>query len=208
MKKDRDGLWKPLHDILLISVVVFGFITIVATGGGGGDEGGSRDGDGDSGIPTLGARHSGWKNPDCTECHDLPVDNHIEDKPYECAGCHGGNGACNPNGIDSSRQDHQTTDNCLLCHTEAEGYGHGFVEFNECVSCHFADKGTIDCGYVVAPPTELISDCTPTSRGPQITISEGDQAIDFTLKDVDGTSYTLSTLLETKPVLMIFGGFT
>lgn len=33
-------------------------------------------------------------------------------------------------------------------------------------------------------------------------------AIDFTLSDPDGKDYTLSTLLKTKPVLMIWGHYT
>lgn len=39
-------------------------------------------------------------------------------------------------------------------------------------------------------------------------IETGDTAIEFTLKDVHGTSYSLSSLLETKPVLMVFGSYT
>ena len=36
----------------------------------------------------------------------------------------------------------------------------------------------------------------------------GDTAPNFTLKDTDGQPYSLSSLLETKPVLMVFGAFT
>jgi len=39
-------------------------------------------------------------------------------------------------------------------------------------------------------------------------VSRGQPAVDFTLMDIDSTSYTLSTLLETKPVLMVFGSYT
>ncbi len=39
-------------------------------------------------------------------------------------------------------------------------------------------------------------------------VKTGDTAIEFTLKDIEGTSYSLSSLLETKPVLMVFGSFT
>ena len=35
-----------------------------------------------------------------------------------------------------------------------------------------------------------------------------DRAVDFTLKDPSGKEYTLSTLLATKPVLLVFGAFT
>ena len=39
-------------------------------------------------------------------------------------------------------------------------------------------------------------------------VTEGDQAIDFTLKDTNGVEYRLSQLLQTRPVLMVFGSFT
>jgi cytochrome oxidase Cu insertion factor (SCO1/SenC/PrrC family) len=39
-------------------------------------------------------------------------------------------------------------------------------------------------------------------------VVEGDQAIDFTLKDTDGVEYRLSQLLRTRPVLIVFGSFT
>ncbi|MBW2651541.1 MAG: hypothetical protein JRC57_00435 [Deltaproteobacteria bacterium] len=41
-----------------------------------------------------------------------------------------------------------------------------------------------------------------------VALKKGDPAIDFTLKDTDGRSYTLSSLLATKPVLLVFGSFT
>ncbi len=37
---------------------------------------------------------------------------------------------------------------------------------------------------------------------------EGDQAIEFALKDVEGNPYVLSELLLEKPVVLIFGSFT
>jgi peroxiredoxin len=36
----------------------------------------------------------------------------------------------------------------------------------------------------------------------------GTLATDFTLRDLDGTQVTLSTLLATRPVLMVHGSFT
>jgi hypothetical protein len=36
----------------------------------------------------------------------------------------------------------------------------------------------------------------------------GEKAIDFTLKDVQGTEFTLSQLLTEKPVVMVFGSIT
>ena len=44
----------------------------------------------------------------------------------------------------------------------------------------------------------------PNPSGPRV----GDPAIEFTLRDVKGESYTLSELLQEKPVVMIFGSFT
>ena len=41
-----------------------------------------------------------------------------------------------------------------------------------------------------------------------VALKKGDPAIDFTLEDTDGHSYTLSSLLATKPVLLVFGSFT
>jgi hypothetical protein len=39
-------------------------------------------------------------------------------------------------------------------------------------------------------------------------LEPGETAIDFTLRDPEGTRYRLTSLLETKPVLMVFGAFT
>jgi hypothetical protein len=71
---------------------------------------------------------------------------------------------------------------------------------------------------VLRPESTLVSGCfgwpaqefSPTNNtgGVGISVSVGEQAIDFTLKDPGGTSYTLSELLETRPVLLVFGGFT
>ena len=55
--------------------------------------------------------------------------------------------------------------------------------------------------------TELTRGCQKPNRnnpGPKV----GDTAIEFTLLDVNGVSYTLSELLHEKPVVMIFGSFT
>ncbi len=41
-----------------------------------------------------------------------------------------------------------------------------------------------------------------------VALKEGEPAVDFTLKDTSRQSYTLSSLLFTKPVLMVFGAFT
>ncbi len=51
---------------------------------------------------------------------------------------------------------------------------------------------------------------SPTNNAGDVTVSfnEGDAAVDISLKDTSGQSYTLSSLLATKPVLMVFGAFT
>jgi hypothetical protein len=68
------------------------------------------------------------------------------------------------------------------------------------------------------PESALASSCydwpnTPFSRdnntgGLRTSVVVGDTAIDFTLMDIDSTKYSLSLLLQTKPVLMVFGSYT
>ena len=62
---------------------------------------------------------------------------------------------------------------------------------------------------VAAPmlSTELARGCEQKGGGAQ-SPKEGQPAIDFTLLDPDGNSYTLSELLKEKPVVIIFGSFT
>ena len=70
------------------------------------------------------AGHGGWKNQSCDLCHELPVEGHDASDPPECAACHGGNGACDPN-ADSSLRDHDaTTDDCIVCHQDNHGFDH------------------------------------------------------------------------------------
>jgi cytochrome oxidase Cu insertion factor (SCO1/SenC/PrrC family) len=50
---------------------------------------------------------------------------------------------------------------------------------------------------------------TPTNSATmRVALKEGTPAVYFTLKDPSGESYTLSSLLATKPVLLVFGAFT
>jgi len=67
------------------------------------------------------------------------------------------------------------------------------------------------------PSSELDSYCLPwldESPSPlsnirlENGINEGDSAVDFSLKDIHGETHRLSDLLETKPVLLILGGYT
>jgi cytochrome oxidase Cu insertion factor (SCO1/SenC/PrrC family) len=50
---------------------------------------------------------------------------------------------------------------------------------------------------------------TPTNSATlTVALKEGEPAVDFTLRDPNGEGYTLSSLLATKPVLLVFGAFT
>lgn len=87
---------------------------------------------------TLGSGHPGWGEPDCSQCHSLPVEDHSETRPPECASCHGANGACDPM---ASKRAHSADENCGDCH----GQSHGFSAASDCVSCHFATEGVRSC---------------------------------------------------------------
>lgn len=57
----------------------------------------------------------------------------------------------------------------------------------------------------------LIGDCqrtAPSGGFDNVGLAVGETAIDFTLKDVDGNTVNLASLLGEKPVVMIFGSFT
>jgi hypothetical protein len=88
----------------------------------------------------------GWKKIECFQagCHVSPLANHTATKPVECAICHGGNGACDPNGTNSTKKDHTNTLSCddTLCHATG---AHGFTANADCVACHFASAGLSDC---------------------------------------------------------------
>jgi len=51
-------------------------------------------------------------------------------------------------------------------------------------------------------PTNCVGESLTTA------LDEGELAVDFTLKDTSAKSYTLTSLLTTKPVLLVFGSFT
>ena len=87
--------------------------------------------------------HSGYGEQVCEDCHDTPVANHTETEQGLCAKCHGGNGACTPNGPNSRRQSHKITTKCTMCHKGAKG--HGYTDKKSCISCHYAEAGTEDC---------------------------------------------------------------
>jgi hypothetical protein len=67
------------------------------------------------------------------------------------------------------------------------------------------------------PASELVSNClnypaeeitTDNSVRLSIGLTEGRPAVEFSLHGSDGNLYSLSELLETKPVLIVLGGFT
>ena len=90
-----------------------------------------------------GPTHTGWRQFSCTGtgCHPATIPNHTATKAPECATCHGGNGACNPDGKNSTKQDHNATSTCMMCH----GTKHGYTVAKDCASCHFAKAGLLDC---------------------------------------------------------------
>ncbi len=189
--------------------------------------------------PILDGGHHGWKAQRCEYCHQLPVTGHEADFPSQCAACHGANGACDPNGVNSTHA-HTQSDNCVACHQKM----HSFEQATDCVSCHFASLGVVDCAVGTGgaggtggggtgggnggqgvgggatglrPSSELTDNCfnwpaeefSPSKTcGLATGLTTGEQAIDFDLKDVNGTAYTLGGLLQTKPVLLVFGAFT
>ncbi len=93
------------------------------------------------------ANHPGYGQTSCTgaKCHTLPVQStkrtHTETRSPQCTACHGGNGACDPNGINSGYTKHTSGLNCTGCH----GSRHGYSSRSDCVSCHFAAGGLEQC---------------------------------------------------------------
>lgn len=165
-------------------------------------------------APVLQASHPGTRNPRCQDCHTLPVSGHTATAPPQCAACHGGNGACDPNGRASVRR-HATTDACVSCHPAH----HGFTVNSECVACHFATAGTRACVAESGPnlPGTLATGCfgwpqtefSPANKaGVRTFLRPGDRAVDFALNDTTGAAVTLSGLLATRPVLLVHGSFT
>jgi hypothetical protein len=100
----------------------------------------------DMGTPTvLVSTHTGWQNTSCSGsgCHTLPVTGHTATEPYECASCHGGNGACTPPAA------HSQAENCMSCHgvggSTQKPHSPGFTSNVDCKACHYAAEGTAAC---------------------------------------------------------------
>ena len=188
-----------------------------------------------SSAPILTATHGGWSQPRCELCHSLPEEGHDTTLGSECAPCHGGNGACDPNGTGLS---HTSADDCVTCHQTQ----HDYSASEQCQSCHFSTVGgVVACGDVVedepdaggdidsddvvtntdtgpAPElsTEVVSNCmnwpetefSETNHAQIETLDVGTLAIELELDDVDGQTYRLSDLLAERPVLMVYGAYT
>lgn len=111
---------------------------------------------GSGGAPLLDDNHTGWQKTACESCHKLPpfagVDAGVKTsihssftQSWECAICHGGNGACAPNDpTGSSKTNHVNTDTCGTCH----GDKHGYTPTAPCLGCHFAGGATATFGKV------------------------------------------------------------
>jgi len=76
--------------------------------------------------PTLTNSHSGWHQPDCTQCHDSEG-HRVDLLPHNCVGCHGDNGA--PSG-------HGRSGPCGGCHPNKHGDGATFPDPEACLTCH------------------------------------------------------------------------
>ncbi len=73
--------------------------------------------------------HPGWGKPNCRECHG-PGSMDYGKLPYQCAECHGTNGAPAGHRIHSSTP-------CASCHGEKHGgAAAGFPDPQSCDSCH------------------------------------------------------------------------
>lgn len=80
---------------------------------------------GSHGPPRLGSDHPGWRNPQCWSCHTPDSHNDGLD-PYECASCHGTDGAPSGHGGDPP---------CADCHGQVHG-AEGFPDPESCQTCH------------------------------------------------------------------------
>ncbi|MFC1908800.1 hypothetical protein ACFLXD_02905 [Chloroflexota bacterium] len=86
----------------------------------------------------------------------------------------------------------------------------------ESTSLPSSESGSASESFIPEQKPLVLSDAltrnctrTRTSGGfNSIGLAEGEIAVDFTLKDIQGNTVSLAGLLSTKPVVMIFGSFT
>ncbi len=113
-----------------------------ADGDSDGDSDGDEDGDEDPVAPIPDILHNGWKRPDCPTCHGPSNPDHFDEQEvWECAECHGGNGATHP-----PKTKHGFERCTFTCHTEnahpVEATHHvtdtydGYAAPDECNGCH------------------------------------------------------------------------
>jgi len=94
--------------------------------------------------------HFGWKIPDCSTCHDAGNSHVVEDMdPWECAECHGNNGA---------PDSHGELYTCGFCHAKTltkhgkaytnknDFYGEktNFKEPESCLTCHVDRQRSVE----------------------------------------------------------------
>lgn len=80
---------------------------------------------GEESAEQLTSSHPGWQDPACLGCHTAD-DHNTGLSPYQCADCHGTNGA--PGG-------HGETSGCDSCHSDPHG-ADGFPVPDSCLVCH------------------------------------------------------------------------
>jgi hypothetical protein len=78
------------------------------------------------GSALLRDTHPGWRDPRCWHCHDPDETHNADLDPWECAACHGTNGA--PTG-------HTAYTPCGDCHGAPHGQD-GFPDPVACETCH------------------------------------------------------------------------
>jgi hypothetical protein len=117
------------------------------------------------GVPPLldEGYHPGWTNPNCGNCHPLPVEGHTAVDPHVCAQCHGANGACLLNGYNDEYNEHQANDDCNACHRDAVTQmpgNHGFTDAATCNNCHMRELGQRACEEYMPPMLPDPADAT------------------------------------------------
>jgi hypothetical protein len=89
------------------------------------------DAQADGSARALGNAHPGWGSPGCSACHAAGPPHATGLRPYECAPCHGTNGA---------KPGHSTATPCCACHAADTASEHvpqaAFPDPASCQVCH------------------------------------------------------------------------